>query len=366
MGSLSAKRQSRSLQWDSMTKVKSALSQHNTKTDQKNLLLLIGAVVIGRNEGRRLDACLASLQKLEQRVVYVDSGSTDDSLDIARRHGSSIIELDKSKPFTAARARNIGWRMLLERWPDVRAVQFVDGDCEVIDGWLEKSVATLLEKDSLAAICGQRKERFPNASVYNLLCDIEWNTPIGLALAVGGDALFRAAALQEVNGYDDTFIAGEEPEMCVRMRMEGWLIERIDQPMTWHDAAMTRFGHHWKRSIRSGYAYALGAAKHGHVPERHNVKQLASALTWGLMLPLICSNASIMLSHGWLLWFVYVAQVARLTVKLSPPRPFLQACFLTIGKFSEAIGILKWCTDTFFNRRAQIIEYKGSSGPNPD
>ena len=37
----------------------------------------VDAVVIGRNEGARLIACLDSLQGQVRRVVYVDSGSTD-------------------------------------------------------------------------------------------------------------------------------------------------------------------------------------------------------------------------------------------------------------------------------------------------
>lgn len=328
-------------------------------TNSQDFLSGVGAVVIGRNEGARLDACLGTLKKLAPRLVYVDSGSTDNSLEIARRHSAHTIELDMSVPFTAARARNVGWRALLEKWSDLWAVQFLDGDCEVIDGWLEAGAIALEANTALAAVCGQRKERFPDASVYNLMCDIEWNTPVGPARAVGGDALFRTSALQAVDGYDDNFIAGEEPEMCVRMRSKGWQIERLDHAMTWHDAAIMHFGQHWKRSVRGGYAYALGASKHGAAPEKHNVRQVRSALSWGLVLPMLAVIATLMLPYGWLLWLSYPLQVARLSLKLRPPRPLLQAFFLTVGKFSETLGILQWHRDKHLGRQAEIIEYKG-------
>ena len=52
-----------------------------------NLRNLTGAVVIGRNEGVRLRRCLLSLRAGVDYVVYVDSGSTDNSLSkIGRAH----------------------------------------------------------------------------------------------------------------------------------------------------------------------------------------------------------------------------------------------------------------------------------------
>ena len=66
-------------------------------------------------------------------IVYVDSGSNDGSVQRARHLGADVIELDMRVPFTAARARNVGFRRLREISPDIEYVQFVDGDCELID-----------------------------------------------------------------------------------------------------------------------------------------------------------------------------------------------------------------------------------------
>ena len=62
---------------------------------------------------------------------------TDGSNQMATEMGAEVIDLDMSRPFTAARARNEGLRQLLLHHPDVDFVQFVDGDCEVVPGWLE-------------------------------------------------------------------------------------------------------------------------------------------------------------------------------------------------------------------------------------
>ena len=243
-------------------------------------------MAIGRNEGERLRACLAStVGRGPAAVVYVDSASTDGSVDAARAAGAEVVELDMSVPFTAARARNAGFERLSAVLPGLAFVQFLDADCELVDGWLPAARARLEARPDLAVACGRRRERHPESSSYNRLADIEWDTPVGEAKACGGDALVRASAFRAVGGYDPALIAGEEPELCVRLRKAGWKVERLDAEMTVHDAAMTRFGQWWRRSVRAGHAYAEGAAIHGAPPERHWVRESRSNWFWGLGLP---------------------------------------------------------------------------------
>ena len=103
----------------------------------------IGFVAIGRNEGERLKLCLASLRRESPRVVYVDSGSTDGSAEFARSLGVEVVALDTTVTFTMSRARNAGWKTLLERWPETESVHFVDGDCELIEGWVAAAAAAV-------------------------------------------------------------------------------------------------------------------------------------------------------------------------------------------------------------------------------
>ncbi|MBI1173625.1 glycosyltransferase [bacterium] len=318
----------------------------------------LAAVVIGRNEGARLRACLGSLAGVG-RIVYVDSGSTDGSQDLARALGAEVVALDLSQPFTAARARNAGLAVLHEgALPDL--VQFVDGDCELQPGWIATARAFLEAHPKAAVACGRRRERFPERSVYNRLCDREWDTPVGEASACGGDALMRRVALDQVGGYNPALIAGEEPEMCVRLRQKGWQIWRLDAEMTLHDVNMTRFSQWWKRTRRGGHAAAEGMALHGQGPDRLGVSMVKKAVLWGLALPLAVLALALLVSPwALLLALAYPAQILRLARREGGSRAAWEwALFVTLGKFAEAAGVVEFWGRRLMGSRAGIIEYR--------
>ena len=319
----------------------------------------IGIVAIGRNEGERLQRCLSSVLGRVGKIVYVDSGSTDGSVALARSMGVEVVELDMSQPFTAARARNAGFA----RVADCVYVQFVDGDCEIVAGWIELAVQQLEENLNWATVCGRRREQHLDASIYNRLCDIEWDTPVGEAPACGGDAMVRVAAFQQVGGYNSEVIAGEEPEMCVRLRQASWTIHRLDAEMTLHDAAITHFGQWWKRNVRAGHACAEGAAMHGR-NTGHCVHETRSNWFWGLILPILpwvlawpTWGISLVLLAGYV---VLACRIRRGALQrgMSRADANLYARFTTIGKFAQAWGQLKYLLGRLRGRRSTLIEYK--------
>lgn len=316
----------------------------------------IAAVAIGRNEGDRLKACLASLQGQVAHVVYVDSGSTDGSVEAARALGAEVVELDMSRPFTAARARNAGLARVAELDPEGTYVQFLDGDCILDPDWIGAAQAALEAEPDLAVVCGRRRERFPEATRWNRMIDIEWDTPVGEAIACGGDALMRRAALAAVEGYNPAVIAGEEPEMCFRMREKGWRIRRIDAEMTLHDAALTRIGQWWQRAKRAGHAFAECAAMHGASPERFRVTETRRAVIWGLVLPLSILVLAVLISPwAFLLALIWPIQVVRLILKGFDAE---RALFLTLGKFAEGQGVVTYWFNRLTGRQRRLIEYK--------
>lgn len=315
-----------------------------------------GAVIIGRNEGDRLKACLSSVLHKIDTTVYVDSGSTDGSVELANTMGADVLPLDMTLPFTAARARNAGFHHLLAQHPKTRFVQFVDGDCEVVEGWMDAALQHLGSHPHCAVVCGRRRERFPERSIFNRMCDQEWNTPVGDAVSCGGDALFRVEALTLSGGYRDDLIAGEEPELCLRLRRQGWGVHRLDREMTRHDAAMTHWTQWWRRSVRSGHAFAEGAWLHGASPERHWVRETGRAVLWGLLFPLgIGALALFADPHAGWLALGYLAQWLRLSLR---DRSAARAFFTLAGKFAEAQGVLMFGANKLLGRGGRLIEYK--------
>lgn len=316
-----------------------------------------GYVVIGRNEGDRLKACIRSLP-VGAPVVYVDSGSTDGSPDWVRQHGIAVHELSKDQPFTAARARNAGFGRLREGAPAVQFVQFIDGDCELDANWPEAALLFLQTDPKACAVFGRRRERFRERSIYNRLCDIEWDVPIGPASAFGGDVMLRAEALASAGGYRADLIAGEEPELCVRLQAAGWQIQRLPAAMTVHDAAMTHFRQWWRRMVRGGHAFAEGAYLHGR-RRGHWVKETARAVIWGFALPLACLAASVVIwPLGLLAWLVYPLQVLRLWLRSRHPDRGALALFNLLARFPEAEGVLWFCLSRLRRTRTALIEYK--------
>jgi glycosyltransferase involved in cell wall biosynthesis len=215
-------------------------------------LIDVSVVVIGRNEGERLASCLKSVAALpgEQELIYVDSQSTDHSLDVARAFGAQVIVLEGGI-MTAARARNAGWQRAGGRY-----VLFLDGDTILNRDFSAEAVDVLQSDPTIAAVWGHLRELHPEHSIYNRLLDLDWIYAPGFTDYCGGDVLMRRSALEQAEGYDPTLIAGEEPELCRRFRAAGYRIMHIDFPMAGHDLNMTRFSEYWRRAVRAGHAYA--------------------------------------------------------------------------------------------------------------
>ncbi len=329
---------------------------------------LIGVVVIGRNEGNRLRQCLLSVIGERRTVVYVDSGSTDGSVALARSLGVHIVELDLSIKFTAARARNAGFEYLLQVQPELELIQFVDGDCRVVEGWLERAASELVTQPEVVVVCGRRREEFPDNSIYNRLFDIEWNTPIGETKSCGGDSMMKVSAFKNVGGFNPKLIAGEEPELCLRLRQAGGKILRIDAEMTLHDAQMTRFSQWWKRSIRSGYAFTEGAWLHGGSPERHWVRESNRIWLWAVFLP-IFSVAGLLPTRGLSILLLLMAHtfVAYRLYRRTLGRGFQQkdsifyALFCAIEKYPQLLGKIQFYIFRLLKRQRSIVEYRGTA-----
>ncbi len=304
-----------------------------------------GFVVIGRNEGSRLEQCLRSVFAVCDRVVYADSASTDGSVQLAKRLGAVVVALPQDGKLTAARGRNAGYAELKKRFPDCRAAQFLDGDCILQPGWVERALAFMRANLKVAVVCGRRFEAHPHASIYNALCDEEWNTPVGPADECGGDALVRCEAFEQVGGYCSDLLAGEEPEMSARMRAAGWQIWRIDAPMTEHDARILTLRQWWRRTQRGGFGYAQVGQATKSLPRPLYGRQLRSAFLWAVALPLVIIVLAVIAKQPLILLAMpvgYGLQLARIAARSCGPAAWTGACLILLAKFPEAIGAARY------------------------
>ncbi len=324
----------------------------------------LGIVVIGRNEGERLKSCIISILDHSNKIVYVDSGSTDDSLGFCKSKDIDYIELDMSIPFSAARARNAGFFSLIEKNENLEYVQFIDGDCLLNPEWLNIAMKFLDDNTEYAIVAGQRKEQFPMASVYNLLCDIEWNTPIGETEACGGDFLVKVKSFKEVDGFNPFIIAGEEPDLCYRLRKLDWKIYRYDHDMTYHDAAMKKFSQWWRRSIRAGHAYAQGFLTHYKDGKGYYFPQVVRALVWGVFFPISVFILGLLGS----LWFftlylIYIYRFIRIFLRKKKEiknirSSLIYSSFSILTPVPQTFGIVLLLWRRVLGKKYKIIEHK--------
>jgi glycosyltransferase involved in cell wall biosynthesis len=318
-------------------------------------------VVIGRNEGERLKRCLQSIHGKAHLIVYVDSGSADNSVELAQGFGATIVQLDMSRPFTAARARNEGFRAAVRQDSAIEFVQFLDGDTEMDPQWLVRAHEFMAENARVAVVFGRRRERDPRASLFNEICDIEWDVPVGAANYCGGDVLLRREPFQKVDGFTESLIAGEEPDLCVRLRKESWLIHCLQAEMTQHDAAMFTVNQWWKRAVRSGHAFAEGASRFGKPPDFHWIRESRRSLIWGLLVPAVILGLSVVESPWYLFGLLaYPARLVRIYWRShgTNRRRWIRAWFYTVACFPEAWGAVTFWFNKVFGKQAKIIEYK--------
>ncbi|WP_083234153.1 glycosyltransferase [Candidatus Marithrix sp. Canyon 246] len=215
----------------------------------------LSVVIIGRNEGERLEHCIRSVQAIDYpqsniETIYVDSNSTDGSTERAKALGvQQVLSVKPERP-TAAIGRNAGWRAA-----SAPLILFLDGDT-ILDPDFVKVAVESFNDSKIAIVSGHVRERYPQASIYQQVLNLDWIAQAGISETCGGIALMRRDILEQVNGFNSELIAGEEPEMCQRIRAKGSKILHIDQDMVLHDLAMTHWSQYWRRSVRTGHAYA--------------------------------------------------------------------------------------------------------------
>jgi glycosyltransferase involved in cell wall biosynthesis len=332
----------------------------------------LSVVIIGRNEGQRLARCIASLGSIEAvdgaiEVIYVDSGSVDGSAALAAAAGARVFDADSPRP-TAAFGRNIGWRAAR-----AELVLFLDGDTILHPAFPRRALDAIAQDLTIAAVWGHRREIHCERSLYNRVLDLDWVFAPGFTEYCGGDVLMRRSALLEVDGYDSALIAGEEPELCRRLRSLGHRILHIDAPMTGHDLAMLHFSQYCKRALRAGHAYAEVSRRFRDTadpfwgPQRR--QNLIRGGFWSLSL--ISAIACTLLFRSLFpiaLWMMLLLVLAARSAWLARWKSRSMATLFLYGVHSHLqqipilVGQLQFARDADQGTSRKLIEYKSKEG----
>ena len=326
----------------------------------------VSVVIIGRNEGARLGRCIESVlaaHTLGQlcELIYVDSASSDGSAERATALGARVIHI-KPGQLCAAAARNAGWRAARGQF-----VLFLDGDTVLAPAFLGQALAAMA-RAQVGVVWGHRRELAPHQSVYVRVLDLDWVYAPGMTDFCGGDALVRRSLLDTLGGFDATLIAGEEPELCSRVRESGVQILHLDVPMTGHDLAIRSFRAYWARAFRAGHAYAEVARRCRHRPGRFwqretHRNQLHGVLVAGMPIWL----AAALVVHPMLVLALGLAGVGLLTRSVLLSRwkcgdtgtRVLYALHSHFQQVPILAGQLGYWLDRIVRRRRSLIEYKG-------
>jgi cellulose synthase/poly-beta-1,6-N-acetylglucosamine synthase-like glycosyltransferase len=326
----------------------------------------LSIVVIGRNEGDRLVRCLESIRAMQPvrgdvETIYVDSASTDESLERAATFGATVI-IAKSEHPCAAAARNLGWQ--LARAP---IVLFLDGDTVLDSNFVVESLGEFANS-KIAVVFGHRREIRPKASIFNRVLDLDWVYPPGPVEFCGGDALIRRDVLEAVGGFDAGLIAGEEPDLCYRIRALGYTVLHVDRPMTGHDLAITRLSQYWRRAVRSGYAFAEIAERFRHTDAPFWSGEVRRNHLHGMAMLVVAVGGPMitLVTHSVLPVTVALCFVLAISIRSALRCRWKSDELLTrllygihshLVKIPILFGQLKYRLDRRMQRRARLIEY---------
>ena len=169
---------------------------------------MISVIVIGKNEGERLEACLTSAQRalrmLSYELIYVDSHSTDDSLAIARAHGARCF-LPEETDTTAGLGRYIGTQAAHGEY-----LLFLDGDMQLQQGFVERAMLRVAA-GGCDGVCGIRTDHYMKDGKVVSVCENYFGcTQERVAPEFGGAIFLTAQALERCGGWATDTVACEE------------------------------------------------------------------------------------------------------------------------------------------------------------
>ncbi len=259
----------------------------------------LSVVIVSYNTADLIGSCLSSLEasrNVSMEIFVVDNASQDDSADIIRDRFPRVkLAVNKeNKGFAAANNKVLN---------QCRGhfILFLNPDTTVMADTLEKAL-DFMRNNTHIGLAGAKilnpdgtlqesisfrypGEKYTRGDLPRIKGDI--------ACVLGAAMLARREIIEAIGGFDeDFFLYGEDEDICLRIRKNGWMIGYIEEAVVIHlggqSERQTLSAEKWRKKVRAEYLFY---AKH-YRPE--TVKRIIRAdrlkarwrlITLGLALP---------------------------------------------------------------------------------
>jgi glycosyltransferase involved in cell wall biosynthesis len=185
----------------------------------------VTVVIIGKNEALHLRRTFASVCKVAKNIIFVDSDSIDNSIDIAKEFNIPVILKVKASYGTAALSRSIG-----ATFAKTEYIQFLDGDETIEESWLPKAIPFLEKNHEIGGVHGFKKVFKENDKDFYILSDgKDWEPDY-----LQGAFLIKRAVYEASGGMETRIFGEEERDLYLRVKSKGFKLMHKNELMASH------------------------------------------------------------------------------------------------------------------------------------
>jgi glycosyltransferase involved in cell wall biosynthesis len=236
-------------------------------------MIELSVVLISKNQAWSIVRLMESVVREtasvpSKEIILMDSASTDETVELAGAYPIRIFRLQPGQALSPAIGRYVGYQQARGQY-----VLFLDGDTELVEGWLRHALRVMRETPGAGAVTGH-VINLPTAAVKEplpLLRKMEMRAPREVlwgSYGGGGAAMYRRAVLDEVGTFNPYLNSDEEPELGLRIRHAGFRILELDYPLVRHyndapvalSTVLSRRRRNFLLGIGQGARYHLGDA----------------------------------------------------------------------------------------------------------
>ena len=187
----------------------------------------LSIIIPTREEGKAIVNTIDQFKNtltISHEVIVSDGGSIDKTVEVARSAGARVVEFDKSRPHNAAIGRNDGARIA-----EGEFLCFIDADVRIPnpDAFFTRALS-YFEDARIVGVCGAQRaepavETWADRLSFGWLNFVTWlqNNILHIGVASGKILILRRSTFDELRGFRETLVAGEDLDVFKRVSKKG-------------------------------------------------------------------------------------------------------------------------------------------------